>query len=146
MFLVDLRLISAKDCSESVVHNFFEGPDGKLLCEFDHFRRLGLLCDKCNAPLKGPFVRAKDLKFHLDHFTCSLCPLVFRQNDSYYEREGQIYCPEHYAVLFAASCQGCRSSVLNNYVEVKRDGAAAEDEEHWHPHCYMLNKVCHTSP
>ena len=111
--------------------------NGLLLCEYHHFYRLELICAKCNNPLKGPFIKSKTHKYHLEHFTCSLCDFVFRQNDSYYERDDKIYCPEHYANAFAAVCQGCQMSVLNNYVELKREDIM----EQWHPNCYMLYKV-----
>lgn len=122
----------------SVVDNFYSNAQGLLLCEQDHYRRLDLLCHTCQKPLKDQYIKARDLKFHLEHFTCSQCPLVFQQNDSYYERDGQFYCPEHYGSLFAFACQGCTASVLSNYVESKMDGG---DVEKWHPNCYMIYKV-----
>jgi hypothetical protein len=86
---------------------------------------------------KGPHITALGKKFHLEHFTCSVCPTVFKQNDQYYERNGQVYCKTHYSILFAQKCGGCKTAVLKNFVEMSRHN----EIEQWHPECYMVYKV-----
>ena len=76
-------------------------------------------------------------KYHLDHFTCSVCPVVFRQHDQYFERDGNVYCQTHYSILFANNCGGCETAVLRNFVEMNKEGVI----EQWHPECYMVYKV-----
>lgn len=114
-----------------------EDGDGQYpLCEKDYFRRLGLLCHKCNEALRGSYITALDHKYHIDHFTCSVCPTVFGAQDSYYEHEGQVYCHYHYSSQFAQRCNGCQTAILKQFVEIFRNG----QNQHWHPECYMIHK------
>jgi LIM domain len=130
-----------QDCGEIVASKFFpvneEDGDGQYpLCEKDYFRRLGLLCHKCDEALRGSYITALDHKYHIDHFTCSVCPTVFGAQDSYYEHEGQVYCHYHYSSQFAQRCNGCQTAILKQFVEIFRNG----QNQHWHPECYMIHK------
>ncbi|KAI9014938.1 hypothetical protein BC832DRAFT_177906 [Gaertneriomyces semiglobifer] len=128
-------------CQQVVAEKFFPhtAQDGtpQVFCEKDYFRRLDLLCAKCGGALRGAHINALGKKYHLEHFTCSVCPTVFRQHDSYYERDGQVYCQLHYSALVAAKCGGCQTPVLGNFVEVSKD----KRTEQWHPECYMIYKL-----
>jgi hypothetical protein len=73
----------------------------------------------------------------MEHFSCSVCPKIFQQRDSYYEKDGNIYCDYHYSVLFASKCGGCNTQVLKNFVETNKNTLSLQ----WHPSCYMLYKV-----
>ncbi|TAQ86105.1 hypothetical protein B7494_g5580 [Chlorociboria aeruginascens] len=106
------------------------------LCETDYFRRLDLICHQCNGALRGSYITALDHKYHIDHFTCSLCPTVFGAQDSYYEHDGQVYCHYHYSTQFAQRCNGCQTAILKQFVEIFRNG----QNQHWHPECYMIHK------
>lgn len=81
------------------------------------------------------------MKFHVEHFTCSVCPTVFGPQDSYYEHAGSVYCHFHYSTRFAVKCTGCRTAILKQFVEINRNST----DEHWHPECYMIHKVGHTN-
>lgn len=83
------------------------------------------------------FSRLTDMKFHVEHFTCSVCPTVFGPQDSYYEHAGQVYCHFHYSTRFAVKCTGCKTAILKQFVEINRNNV----DEHWHPECYMIHKV-----
>lgn len=111
---------------------------GKLfpLCETDYFRRLDLLCAKCGGALRGSYITALGMKFHVEHFTCSICPTVFGPQDSYYEHDGRVFCHFHYSTRFAIRCTGCRTAILKQFVEINRNNK----DEHWHPECYMIHK------
>ncbi len=78
-----------------------------------------------------------DKKFHVEHFTCSVCPTLFGPQDSYYEHEGDVYCHFHYSTRYATKCAGCNSAILKQFVEINRNMR----DECWHPECYMINKV-----
>ncbi|PLW22919.1 hypothetical protein PCASD_12011 [Puccinia coronata f. sp. avenae] len=138
-----LNCFRCQDCGKVVASKFFPvdtgSPDGKAqypLCETDYFRRLGLICAKCGGALRGSYITALDMKFHVEHFTCSVCPTVFGPQDSYYEHSGQVYCHFHYSTRFAVKCTGCRTAILKQFVEINRNNT----DEHWHPECYMINK------
>ncbi|KAK9370412.1 hypothetical protein V1509DRAFT_347959 [Lipomyces kononenkoae] len=106
------------------------------LCEHDFFRRKSLLCHVCGGALRGDYVMAVGKKYHLEHFTCSICPRVFQADDNYYERDGAVYCHFHFSTLFADRCEGCHSAILKQFVENLRNGR----HERWHPECYMIHK------
>jgi hypothetical protein len=147
-----------QDCGIVVASKFFpiEGLDSKQhpLCERDYFRRLNLICGKCGMALRGSYITAcsrsiftsglnrlmtsvLDKKYHVEHFTCSICPTLFGPQDSYYEHDGDVYCHYHYSTRFATKCAGCNSAILKQFVEINRNMR----DECWHPECYMINKV-----
>ncbi|KAJ2915449.1 hypothetical protein MD484_g4942, partial [Candolleomyces efflorescens] len=135
-----LNCFKCMDCGEVVASKFFpiDGPDGKQqpLCERDYFSRLNLICAKCNMALRASYITACNKKFHVEHFTCSLCPTLFGPQDSYYEHDGDVYCHFHYSTRFATKCAGCNSAILKQFVEINRNSR----DECWHPECYMINK------
>ncbi|KAG0281233.1 hypothetical protein BGZ95_005838 [Linnemannia exigua] len=128
------------DCGDIVASKFFPitEPDGTQypLCERDYFRRLNLVCHSCGGALRGSYITALDYKYHIEHFTCSVCPTVFGPQDSYYEHDGMVYCHYHYSLCYAAKCAGCRTAILKQFVEINRNS----QDEHWHPECYMIHK------
>lgn len=131
----------AKDCGQIVASKFFpvddEDGEGQYpLCETDYFRRLDLLCFECGGALRGSYITALERKYHIEHFTCSVCPTVFGAQDSYYEHEGKVYCHYHYSTQFAQRCNGCQIAILKQFVEIFRNG----QNQHWHPECYMIHK------
>ncbi|OCH93648.1 RhoGAP-domain-containing protein [Obba rivulosa] len=135
-----LQCFKCMDCATVVASKFFpiDGPDGKQhpLCERDYFRRLNLICAKCGMALRGSYITACNKKFHVEHFTCSVCPTLFGPQDSYYEHDGDVYCHFHYSTRFATKCAGCNSAILKQFVEINRNMR----DECWHPECYMINK------
>ncbi|KAI7830734.1 hypothetical protein BC939DRAFT_392557 [Gamsiella multidivaricata] len=128
------------DCNQIVASKFFPitESDGKQypLCERDYFKRLNLVCHSCGEALRGSYITALDNKYHIEHFTCSVCPTVFGPQDSYYEHDGKVYCHYHYSIHYAVKCAGCRTAILKQFVEINRNS----QDEHWHPECYMIHK------
>ncbi|KAJ6014325.1 hypothetical protein N7540_008916 [Penicillium herquei] len=136
-----LECFKCQDCGEIVASKFFpvDSEDRSCqfpLCETDYFRRLNLLCHDCGGALRGSYITALDRKYHIEHFTCSVCPTVFGAQDSYYEHEGKVYCHFHYSTQFAQRCHGCHTAILKQFVEIFRNG----QNQHWHPECYMIHK------
>ncbi|KAJ9245833.1 hypothetical protein DTO271D3_6079 [Paecilomyces variotii] len=136
-----LECFKCSDCGQIVASKFFpvDAEDGNgqyPLCETDYFRRLNLLCHECGGALRGSYITALDRKYHIEHFTCSVCPTVFGAQDSYYEHEGKVYCHYHYSTQFAQRCNGCHTAILKQFVEIFRNG----QNQHWHPECYMIHK------
>ncbi|KAL4250351.1 RhoGAP-domain-containing protein [Abortiporus biennis] len=138
--LYHLDCFKCMDCATVVASKFFpiDGPDGRQhpLCERDYFRRLNLICAKCDQALRGSYITACNKKFHVEHFTCSVCTTLFGPQDSYYEHDGDVYCHFHYSTRFATKCAGCNSAILKQFVEINRNMR----DECWHPECYMINK------
>ncbi|SPC62013.1 related to GTPase-activating protein of the rho/rac family (LRG1 protein) [Ustilago sp. UG-2017b] len=141
-----LDCFRCNDCNKVVAAKFFPATDdmvdssgtGRLfpLCETDYFRRLDLICAKCSGALRGSYITALGRKFHVEHFTCSVCPTVFGPQDSYYEHDGNVFCHFHYSTRFAIKCTGCKTAILKQFVEINRNNT----DEHWHPECYMIHK------
>ncbi|KAI9676547.1 MAG: hypothetical protein M1817_000706 [Caeruleum heppii] len=136
-----LDCYKCRDCGQIVASKFFpvdeeDGSGQYPLCETDYFRRLDLLCSACGGALRGSYITALERKYHVEHFTCSVCPTVFGAQDSYYEHEGQVYCHYHYSTQFAQKCTGCQTAILKQFVEIFRNG----QNQHWHPECYMIHK------
>ena len=136
-----LDCFKCADCGQIVASKFFpvDAEDGSgqfPLCETDYFRRLDLLCFDCGGALRGSYITALDRKYHIEHFTCSVCPTVFGAQDSYYEHDGKVYCHYHYSTQFAQRCNGCQTAILKQFVEIFRNG----QNQHWHPECYMIHK------
>ncbi|EGX49299.1 hypothetical protein AOL_s00078g332 [Orbilia oligospora ATCC 24927] len=136
-----LDCFRCRDCGTIVAQKFFpvDSEDGTTqypLCETDYFRRLDLLCHACGGALRGSYITALERKYHIEHFTCCVCPTVFGPQDSYYEHDGEVYCHYHYSTKFAARCQGCQTAILKQFVEIFRNGV----NQHWHPECYMIHK------
>lgn len=114
------------------------------LCEYDYFKKLDLICYNCNNALRGPYITALGNKYHLEHFKCAICQKVFESDESYYEHDNKIYCHYHYSTLYATHCEGCKSSIVKQFVELFRGGR----NQQWHPECYMVHKfwnVCITA-
>ncbi|KIM38387.1 hypothetical protein M413DRAFT_30219 [Hebeloma cylindrosporum] len=135
-----LDCFTCMDCGQVVASKFFpfDGPDGEqhALCERDYFRRLNLICAKCGMALRASYITACDKKYHVEHFTCFLCPTLFGAKSFYYEHDGNVYCHFHYSIRFAAKCPGCSRAILKQFVEIDRNMR----HECWHPECYMINK------
>ncbi|KAI5804929.1 hypothetical protein EDC01DRAFT_350474 [Geopyxis carbonaria] len=136
-----LDCFKCKDCGAIVASKFFpvddENGEGQFpLCEKDYFSRLDLLCHDCGEALRGSYITALERKYHIEHFTCCVCPTVFGPQDSYYEHNGKVYCHYHYSTSFAAKCNGCQTAILKQFVEIFRNG----QNQHWHPECYMIHK------
>ncbi|KAL9130741.1 MAG: hypothetical protein Q9217_001137 [Psora testacea] len=137
-----LECFLCRDCGQVVASKFFPVDDEETgegqypLCEIDYFRRLELLCYECGGALRGSYITALDRKYHIEHFTCSVCPTVFGAQDSYYEHEGKVYCHYHYSTQYAQRCNGCQTAILKQFVEIFRNG----QNQHWHPECYMIHK------
>ncbi|CEL61926.1 Rho-type GTPase-activating protein 1 OS=Schizosaccharomyces pombe (strain 972 / ATCC 24843) GN=rga1 PE=1 SV=1 [Rhizoctonia solani AG-1 IB] len=135
-----LECFRCRDCNSVVASKFFpiDGPDGRQhpLCERDYFKRLNLICAKCDMALRGSYITACDKKYHVEHFTCSVCPTLFGPQDSYYEHEGAVFCHWHYSTRFAVKCVGCNSAILKQFVEINRN----QRDSAFHPECYLIHK------
>ncbi|KAG9088052.1 hypothetical protein FS749_002460, partial [Ceratobasidium sp. UAMH 11750] len=135
-----LDCFRCRDCNSVVASKFFpiEGPDGRQqpLCERDYFKRLNLICAKCDMALRGSYITACDKKYHVEHFTCSVCPTLFGPQDSYYEHDGAVFCHWHYSTRFAVKCVGCNSAILKQFVEINRN----QRDSAFHPECYLIHK------
>ncbi|KAJ4178871.1 hypothetical protein NW755_012893 [Fusarium falciforme] len=136
-----LDCFKCADCNQSITARFFPHDDNgteKPLCERDYFRRLDLLCFKCDQALRGNYITALDRKYHIEHFSCETCNVVFKANGSYYEHGNKVFCMVDYVKLYAQRCEACKFPILKQFVEARR----SEDSKllMWHPECYVIMK------
>ncbi|ODQ77592.1 hypothetical protein BABINDRAFT_9937 [Babjeviella inositovora NRRL Y-12698] len=133
------------DCGKNCAAKFFtteiQDPETKttssiILCEYDYFRRLDMLCHKCDASLRGLYIVALGHKYHLEHFTCTTCNRIFEKDENFYEQASGTYCHYDYSKSHASYCEGCKCAILKQFVEVFRRGK----DERWHPECYMTHR------
>lgn len=53
--------------------------------------------------------------------------------DSYFTKDGRVYCETHYAKRFAVVCFGCQNYITNEFVQT--------DGMEWHTNCFKLHKI-----
>ncbi|RSL56832.1 hypothetical protein CEP53_006683 [Fusarium sp. AF-6] len=130
------------DCDQVIGTHFYPHDDNgtqKPLCERDYFRRLELLCFKCDKSLEESYQTALGRRYHHEHFSCDACDRVFGKGESYYEYDNTVLCLLDYLKLDSQRCQSCEFPVLTEVVNTadSEDGSALE----WHPECYKINTV-----
>ncbi|ORX82066.1 RhoGAP-domain-containing protein [Anaeromyces robustus] len=130
------------DCKEICLSKFFpykiEDGTYRPLCENDYYKRLDLICAKCGNALLDSHINAIGKKYHVEHFCCAKCNVVFKSQDLYYEHNGDIYCQKDYSMLYASKCGSCRTSVLKQYIEYNNN--KTKTIEKLHLDCYMIYK------
>lgn len=90
-----------------------------------------LRCRLCELPIEEEeYVQALGGDWHVNCFVCHDCG--HRISSWYFEKDGILYCKEHYLQHFAASCNRCRS-VITGPVMVASD-------HKYHPECFKC--VC----
>lgn len=133
------------DCGKQCSQKFFSmefpsNEDPNLLkpyplCEYDYFKRLDVICYKCDSAIRGSYITALGHKYHPEHFYCDVCHKLF-DSDDYYANNDKIYCHYHYSQMHAFNCAGCHSAILKQYVELHR----GDIDQQWHPECFMVHK------
>ncbi|KAG5676907.1 hypothetical protein PVAND_006710 [Polypedilum vanderplanki] len=73
--------------------------DGLIYCKEDYYRIFSIRrCARCGAGISSSdlVMRARDLVFHVNCFSCALCGLPLSAGDTAGIRGGRIFCCEHY--------------------------------------------------
>ena len=67
-------------------------------------------CGRCQAGISASelVMRARDLVYHLQCFTCASCGVALAKGDHFGMRDGLVYCRPHYELLYShdAYCGG----------------------------------------
>ncbi|KAH6987169.1 hypothetical protein EDB80DRAFT_731455 [Ilyonectria destructans] len=129
-----------KDCGQQLESDFFpvDNEPVTFLCERDYFRRLDLLCTRCDQGLHGRYIISRGKKYHRDHFGCSEpnCEVMFSgESDKYYEIEERAVCTLHFIAMYASRCAGCEMPILGRFVE----NILPFRTQQWHPKCYDID-------
>ncbi|CRL08699.1 CLUMA_CG021270, isoform A [Clunio marinus] len=73
--------------------------DGLIYCKEDYYRIFSIRrCARCGAGIGSSdlVMRARDLIFHVNCFSCALCGLPLSAGDTAGIRGGRVFCCEHY--------------------------------------------------
>lgn len=72
-------------------------------------------CADCQQGIRGNFVMAGELQFHVDCFKCPSCQKSLA-GLMYVEHEGKVYCEEDFHLLFSPRCAKCQEPIRGRYV------------------------------
>nr|XP_029715021.1 LIM/homeobox protein Lhx9-like [Aedes albopictus] len=73
--------------------------EGNIYCKDDYYRHFSSRrCARCGSGISASelVMRAKDLIFHVNCFSCAICGQLLRGGDTAGIRDGRIFCGEHY--------------------------------------------------
>ncbi|XP_066151221.1 LIM/homeobox protein Lhx2-like [Euwallacea fornicatus] len=76
--------------------------DGNIYCKEDYYRMFAVTrCGKCQTGISANelVMRARDLVYHLNCFSCNLCQIPLSKGDHFGLRDGVIYCRPHYEIM-----------------------------------------------
>lgn len=79
-----------KTCQKPFTGTFFE-HEGFAFCEKHYYEEKGLICPECDRPIIGKCVRARDKRYHPQHFVCSHCKHKLTGN-AYYLHDNKLFC------------------------------------------------------
>ncbi|KAJ3615621.1 hypothetical protein Zmor_012423 [Zophobas morio] len=106
--------------------NFFD-YGGLPYCRSDYNALVFFKCAYCGELIENMCVHALGRVWHPDHFFCSQCGRVFK-DENYREVDGKAYCEEDYFRMFAPKCKGCGLPVMDQLI-------SAMDCD-WHEDCF----------
>uniref|UniRef100_A0AAG5DBM7 LIM zinc-binding domain-containing protein n=1 Tax=Anopheles atroparvus TaxID=41427 RepID=A0AAG5DBM7_ANOAO len=73
--------------------------EGNIYCKDDYYRHFSARrCARCGNGISASdlVMRAKDLIFHVNCFSCLICGQLLRGGDTAGIRDGRVFCGEHY--------------------------------------------------
>ncbi|XP_035775412.1 LIM/homeobox protein Lhx2-like [Anopheles albimanus] len=74
--------------------------EGNIYCKDDYYRHFSARrCARCRNGISASdlVMRAKDLIFHVNCFSCLVCGQLLRGGDTAGIRDGRVFCADHYA-------------------------------------------------
>jgi len=76
-------------------------------------------CAKCGEPITGIVIRAMGACYHQDHFVCEYCSQPFPSGRFVKANDGNLYCEQDFAELFAKRCKVCNEVVTGKVVNAE---------------------------
>ena len=124
--------------------------DGKYVCEGDvpycpacHGRLFGPKCTQCAQPIEAgaKFVVHKGRKLHPGCFCCAECGVSLGTGGGgHYEREGLVYCAEHFRMKFGPPCTLCSRRLLN-WMTAPTGEVYCREHEGRVPQCHACGRL-----
>ncbi|XP_046901263.1 LIM/homeobox protein Lhx2-like [Hypomesus transpacificus] len=82
--------------------------DGGIYCKDDYYRRFSVQrCARCHLGISASemVMRAKDLVYHLNCFTCTSCHKILTTGDHFGMRDSLVYCHLHFETIIQGEYQ-----------------------------------------
>ncbi|XP_062410565.1 LIM/homeobox protein Lhx2a isoform X1 [Sardina pilchardus] len=82
--------------------------DGSIYCKEDYYRRFSVQrCARCHLGISASemVMRARDLVYHLNCFTCTTCNKMLTTGDHFGMRDSLVYCRLHFETLIQGEYQ-----------------------------------------
>ncbi|XP_030624974.1 LIM/homeobox protein Lhx2-like [Chanos chanos] len=76
--------------------------DGSIYCKEDYYRRFSVQrCSRCHLGISASemVMRARDLVYHLNCFTCTSCNKMLTTGDHFGMRDSLVYCRLHFETI-----------------------------------------------
>eukprot|EP01006_Ploeotia_vitrea_P059764 TRINITY_DN74750_c0_g1_i1.p1 TRINITY_DN74750_c0_g1~~TRINITY_DN74750_c0_g1_i1.p1 ORF type:complete len:519 (-),score=25.36 TRINITY_DN74750_c0_g1_i1:76-1632(-) len=91
---------------------------GKPYCKACHVANFLPKCAGCNQPIEDTFIKAVGQVWHKEHITCCVCnspALTHTQKGlTWHEKDGKIFCKEHYVNKFCPTCVACGEKIADS--------------------------------
>ncbi|XP_056440958.1 LIM/homeobox protein Lhx2b isoform X3 [Gadus chalcogrammus] len=99
-------------CCECKLHLESEltcfSKDGSIYCKEDYYRRFSVQrCARCHLGISASemVMRARDLVYHLNCFTCTTCNKMLTTGDHFGMKDSLVYCRLHFETLVQGEYQ-----------------------------------------
>ncbi|XP_066569013.1 LIM/homeobox protein Lhx2 isoform X2 [Amia ocellicauda] len=82
--------------------------DGSIYCKEDYYRRFSVQrCARCHLGISASemVMRARDLVYHLNCFTCTTCTKMLTTGDHFGMKDNLVYCRLHFETLIQGEYQ-----------------------------------------
>ncbi|XP_067867981.1 LIM/homeobox protein Lhx2-like isoform X2 [Heterodontus francisci] len=82
--------------------------DGSIYCKEDYYRRFSVQrCARCHLGISASemVMRARDLVYHLNCFTCTTCNKMLATGDHFGMKDSLVYCRIHFETLIQGEFQ-----------------------------------------
>ncbi|XP_062237790.1 LIM/homeobox protein Lhx2b [Platichthys flesus] len=82
--------------------------DGSIYCKEDYYRRFSVQrCARCHLGISASemVMRARDLVYHLNCFTCTTCSKMLSTGDHFGMKDSLVYCRLHFETLIQGEYQ-----------------------------------------
>lgn len=129
---VDLYFSFVNPFTEKLMEESYVEKDENFYCEPCFGQKFMKVCATCQQPITdNEFLRVEDLTFHEDHFKCSKCEHVMKDDKYFHHHEGKLICSGCYAP-HAITCDSCGKGILDYAVPLK--------EKNYHADCLKCGK------
>ncbi|XP_036385420.1 LIM/homeobox protein Lhx2-like isoform X2 [Megalops cyprinoides] len=104
-----MRCLKCSECKlnlESELTCF--SKDGSIYCKEDYYRRFSVQrCARCHLGISASemVMRARDLVYHLNCFTCTTCSKMLTTGDHFGMKDSLVYCRVHFETLIQGEYQ-----------------------------------------